>query len=43
MKKREIRIPPLPQTKALLEDSESAFFVSGAEAAPKTEKTQFIP
>gem|GEM_PF-3165028 len=35
MKKREIRIPPLPQTKALSEESESAFFVSGAKAAPK--------
>ena len=27
---------PLPQTTALSEDSESAFFVSGAKAAPKT-------
>ncbi len=35
MNKREIRIPPLPQTKALSEESESAFFVSGVKAAPK--------
>jgi len=35
MKKREIRIPPLPQTTALSEKSESAFFCFWRQGSTK--------
>ncbi|MGF7025039.1 hypothetical protein L1283_001798 [Sphingobacterium sp. HSC-15S19] len=35
MKKREIQLPPLPQTKALSQESDSAFFCFRRESSTK--------